>query len=1151
MNAFQRSAVFAAALVLLAIHAEASAPVLMQASCAQVTPAAATAFYNNFTQICCPNGGVKTLSINSDPYTNCCHDNVASGCPPMAGLSGTDQITCCRPEPARVATDTAVPPVSRNCYSPQFQGCCRAQLNFNDGLNTATSIRVVGDATPFDSETQQCCSTGTSQPIWGGENQNNVAAAVIVPKSISSCIGYLGNIGTTFRCLSDTMCPGYRAAGAGESRGKCCRRPIGFGETATNYDANGAGTCYDPRYQGCCAAYIGADADHSQTAQAAYSTVFDLRTEQCCKLPVVDNTANGGAQKEKYVIGSSEVCPCLADLDCPTANYTCCAPSQTQVQDSVTNGRRLVQCVGAAGAPTGTYGGMTTGGARFPGCYGKCVPSGTALGTTYYTAKVCLNSLPTFVDQCKDLRMEDTSAFNLGTGALTGIQWRTPRVDELIQTEWSWHAQDCCKSDNGYSVLYKPADSICCPVIGSAPATGAQNGVDFPRRLTPVVPRYPGSILPDDAITGNTPASWSGCLCSTNSDCQGGFVCCENGNSWVTGGLSWQLANQLIYNRPDGTVFNGICINPNTTECCKLDRANPDTVPLSGTRAATAVPYNPNTGVCCAFGGQQASLGDCGCHTNADCPGEFGACCTANSTQFGSGVHAAGKCYDTRYTKCCQYHTLPGSSEPLSSAVFSFATVYDDKERVCCPWGGPQTNLQGCACRSDHPSDDCGAKFKCCAGMAATKIANNTAYRTKGVCYDPSVGHGCCQSSSIVPAFTTASVYDTARQVCCAVNGRQADHRACRCSADNHCPANGECCIDAEWKAAGAWIDCNDVNNAAYCPGRCIHKEIETCCDKPYTSEWRGGSKVGTCVKDYQKCCDGECCNKATQTCKKTTLNRNSLTGVTLNSVVGAVNVAGGAVIPGYHYGLDEDSKACTVWEHSSPSIVFHTWVFPAFLSVASIIVILLGSRAGMTADVGSNLNRMVLVGLQVFVAIMSILLLWSPLWKYGFGIIFANSFILHSFVVGGQWTRRIAVILLVVTFLWVYEPFGTNVILSFGTVTFRNSEGGQGNSMGQSIHGLNYAARALQRARGDTSGDDACTEFYMYWKTDIGLHDARTWNPQGSTRGICRRSWMHTIVVLAGLITPFEAVWLFLAAVALARASQATKDVKVQPIQA
>jgi len=189
------------------------------------------------------------------------------------------------------------------------------------------------------------------------------------------------------------------------------------------------------------------------------------------------------------------------------------------------------------------------------------------------------------------------------------------------------------------------------------------------------------------------------------------------------------------------------------------------------------------------------------------------------------------------------------------------------------------------------------------------------------------------------------------------------------------------------------------------------------------------------------------------------------------------------------------------------------------------------------------------LVGIQVFVAVLSILLLWSPLWKYGFGIVFANSFILHSFVVGGQWTRRFACILLVVTFLWVYEPFGTNVILSFGTVTFRGEN--ENYLQGQQIHGLNYAARTLQRSRNDVSGEDACTQFYMYWRTDANLHDARTWNPAGATRGICRRSWMHTIVVLAGILTPFEAVWLFLAAVALARASQATKDVKVQPIQA
>jgi len=177
------------------------------------------------------------------------------------------------------------------------------------------------------------------------------------------------------------------------------------------------------------------------------------------------------------------------------------------------------------------------------------------------------------------------------------------------------------------------------------------------------------------------------------------------------------------------------------------------------------------------------------------------------------------------------------------------------------------------------------------------------------------------------------------------------------------------------------------------------------------------------------------------------------------------------------------------------------------------------------------------------------VLLLWSTLWKYGFGIIFANAFVLNSFVVGGTYTRRLAAVIIIVTFLWVYEPFGQNSILTFGTRTFAGDNDYTG------VHGLNYAARVLQRYRTNTGSNqaynDACTSFYMYWQTDPALHDAREWNPATQTRGICRRSWMHTITILAGLITPLQTLWLFLAGIALARASSATKDVKVQPIQA
>jgi len=1077
----------------------------------------------------------------------CCHDNPVASCPAIGGVDAANQIACCRPEPARVEGDVIFPTQPRDCYNPAFQSCCKAQYNHDYGNGT---YRIIGSAAPFDSEMQQCCSTGTSQPSYVGVSGFvNTASRVIVPKAVASCVQYLrkqtpATAATQFRCLTDNMCPGYRATG--ENRGKCCRRPIAFGELPANYDLNGAGVCYDPKYEGCCEARLG-DVDLSQTAQANSTAIYDLMSEKCCKLPATNLGAPG---LQTYIVSVYATCPCLLDADCPTANYTCCAPSQAQLQGGDGNTRRLVQCAGAAGAATNNsnQGPLFDGTAsRFPGCYGKCVSTGGASAPNEYT-QACLNSIPTFADQCKDLRVANPNAWSVNNNngdvdtILTGIQWKTPAADDLIVAEWDLHNKDCCKNENGFSVGYDVTTEFCCPVIGTAPPSGG-----LPRRLTPVVPR---SSMNDDNFPTSNGATWGGCLCAADADCQTGFKCCENGNSYLLQNHPNALkARQLTYTRPDGTVLNGVCINANTTDCCKADRVNPDTARYASAGSKTAIPYNPSESVCCASGWVAPSLNECGCHTNADCPGEFGTCCTAN-TQFGSGTHAAGVCYDSRTAKCCQYHTRSNAKPIASSPALLLADVYDDSNQYCCPWGGPMANLNTCPCRSDGAEADCGKDLKCCAGLISTKTANNTQYRNGGHCYDPKMNQGCCQSkTTTVPARTAVEIYDTQREVCCTVNGRAADHRWCMCSSDAHCPANGECCIDAEWKAAGARIDCSDWTGG-HCPGRCIHKEIETCCDKPYTSEWKQNHQVATCVKDYQKCCEGECCNKATQTCKKTTKNRGRLTGTFLSSVVGTVQ--GGtndAVTAGYHYGLDEDAKACTTIEHSSPSIVFHTWVFPAFLSVACIIVVLLGSRAGLSADFGGNMHRLALVGIQVFVAVLAILLLWSPLWKYGFGVVFANSFILHSFVVGGQWARRFACILLVVTFLWVYEPFGTNVILSFGTVTFRGEN--DAFAAGQPIHGLNYAARMLQRSREDVSGNDACTQFYMYWKTDSELHDHRTWNPAGATRGICRRSWMHTIVVLAGILTPFEAIWLFLAAVALARASQATKDVKVQPIQA
>jgi hypothetical protein len=312
-------------------------------------------------------------------------------------------------------------------------------------------------------------------------------------------------------------------------------------------------------------------------------------------------------------------------------------------------------------------------------------------------------------------------------------------------------------------------------------------------------------------------------------------------------------------------------------------------------------------------------------------------------------------------------------------------------------------------------------------------------------------------------------------------------------------------------------------------------------------------SKVKACASAFQKCCDGECCNKATETCKKSTFNARMHMPVTTQwSTYDQTEI-------GYHFGIDQEQKRCTVWEHSSPSIVFHTWVFPTFLSIAAILFIVIGTKSAFSTDISPNVLKLGLVALEIFVGIMSLLLLWSPLWKYGFVVVVANTVILTSFAVAGVWPRRFAVVVAVVCFLWVVEPFGSNSILNFGTTTYAGGAfAGDGHVAGAggawyNAHGLNYAARLLQRPRqlpDDLENyEDACTLFYQYWRVDSKLHDQRDWNPLSPTRGICRRSWMHTITVMAGLITPFQTIFLLLAGLAIARATPATKDMKVQPL--
>jgi hypothetical protein len=1003
-------------------------------------------------------------------------------------------MKCCGPATAPATAGQQ----SRDCYSDAQQGCC--QWKAVTGFDTTTnSLTFTNMAQTFFKDTQQCCATaGGSTMMWSG------GATPIAPKWVTNCAQWLLDQSTPLLCKDNSSCPTIDNVQMG-----CCRRPAQTQPTSeTRYDYDGIGNCYDPRVRSCCGGLeTGGSRQIGETFKSNYTyadpVVFDPNTAQCCKIPV-----NQGGQT--FAISNTHRCPCMASADCPTAAHTCCAPTDVELQaNTQTQGKRLMKC--DPGCPTTGLSAAASSYSYFAGCLGQCIaPTGTS---NTFTAEVCLTGTSAFAGRCDNVRWRNG-------GSLT-----VPSGDNLIVQEYQTHEMDCCASNstdtvNSYSILYNTRTEVCCPVIGTSRRDKNGN----------LIARYLSKVVPAQGDMNNLDA----CMCMTDDDCPGTQKCCQNANyQFASGSASLQYKQ-----------YGGLCYDPKVTDCCSYKSQASNVTTTSAVTVATL--YDPTNFVCCPTQGVVNGLSNCNCHSDAECPGPFGACCMA-TYRVANVSHNAGTCIDTRYQACCHYDVTDNHGRPYYSKDVAFqptrAAAYNNATQVCCPFGGVQNGLHDCSCR--YGATDCPGSSQCCAGNNAVLSPGEYRYDDWGSCFNPDT-EGCCHYKWRANG-DSPDIYRKKSEVCCALNGKQPDHRSCACGSSSDCPADGACCTDAEAAAAGVTTDCRW--GAANCRGRCVHTKIETCCDNPHISEWANGAiSTKACAAEFQKCCDGECCNKATQTCKKSIRNSRTHSWNT-----GAWSTYDGSEV-GYHFGLDEEQKKCTTLEHSSPSIVFHTWVFPTFLSIACIVFMALGTKAAFGTDISPNVLKLGLVGLEIFVGIMSLLLLWSPLWKYGFVIVVANTVILSSFAVPGVWTRRFAVVVAVVCFLWVVEPFGSNSILNFGTTTFAGVQHGDAGAFGAwyNAHGLNYAARLLQRPResfGPDGYEDACTLFYQYWRVDPMLNDQRTWNPLSPTRGICRRSWMHTIVVMAGLITPFQTIFLLLAGLAIARATPATKDMKVQPL--
>jgi len=218
--------------------------------------------------------------------------------------------------------------------------------------------------------------------------------------------------------------------------------------------------------------------------------------------------------------------------------------------------------------------------------------------------------------------------------------------------------------------------------------------------------------------------------------------------------------------------------------------------------------------------------------------------------------------------------------------------------------------------------------------------------------------------------------------------------------------------------------------------------------------------------------------------------------------------------------------------------------------------LIVAGTARGAKTQTESRALKMALIIFNILTGLVSMALLWSPLWKYGIFVVVCNICVVGAVGISSHWARRGAMLIALVTLLYLVDPIANNSLLSFAgvhsTIHSDNIPDG-GAHPGESVDvpfyssGIQLAARinAAQFVQGKR--DAFCTAFYDFFNRDAGLHDERHQNPHSLHWGLCRKGWRNAITVAAGLLTTLQIAFAVIAFALLAKQSQSQHSNEAQ----
>jgi len=229
--------------------------------------------------------------------------------------------------------------------------------------------------------------------------------------------------------------------------------------------------------------------------------------------------------------------------------------------------------------------------------------------------------------------------------------------------------------------------------------------------------------------------------------------------------------------------------------------------------------------------------------------------------------------------------------------------------------------------------------------------------------------------------------------------------------------------------------------------------------------------------------------------------------------------------------------EVCTAKENLTARRAFFVFALPIILLAATLIglaiVTVLARRA---TEHTFDLTERVLVFVAAISVLIACMFFFSPNWKYGIFIAFVDIAAIMISVIRKRRYSLLLVILLIIKLLFLLDPFGGNIFLSFTGGVPQFSTGPQQEPI--NMVGRTDLSSSLYEATQRLWWDqEDCVRFYDYFMFDDNVRDwVRLDNPEKMTFGYCSRAWITTLLIFTALLYLLQFLLLLLAIFSLAK---------------